>query len=142
MVVSNSYSQDSVVQSKIHAIAIDFAENGQPLTSYKKLPMFIRNYLDKKTHEKFRISKKRFNDTDAGGGPKRKLAYAAKLGDDYILGYEHGGRGYHFHSLIFQTNGKEVTYLYPVATAMKLNNITELIKAIKAGNWRFYSNDF
>lgn len=142
MMAGRSYSQDSLVHGKIQTIAVNFARSGQALTSYKMLPRFIKDYLDGASHEKFRMSKKRFNASDAGGGPKRKFAYAVKLADDYILGYEHGGKGYHFHSLVFETNGKEVINLYPLATAVKLSTITELIKVIEAGNYRLYRNDF
>ena len=142
VVAGRSYSQDSLTQQKIHAIATDFSNNGVQVGSYNKLPKFIRSYLDRTIQSKFSISKKKFNATDAGGGPKRKLAYVVKLENDYLLGYEHGGLGYHFHSLIFQTNGKEVTGLFPLATVMKLSTISELIKIIEAGNYRFYRNDF
>jgi hypothetical protein len=135
--------QDILVLSKIQAIAREFAENSFPIDSYEKLPECILNYLNQKGGGKFSLSRHRFNATDAGSGPKRKLTYIAQLGDDYILAYEHGGIGYHFHSVIFETNGKEVVSVYSLVGGIKHDSITELIKQIEVGNiWIQTSDEF
>jgi hypothetical protein len=132
IVTGKVYSQeDSLVRSKVMTITRAFSENGEVVTSYGKLPQFIRHYLYQKRGERFRIAKKRFNGTDIGAGPRRRLAFITKLNDDYILSYEHGGRGYHCHSIIFETNGKEVIGFYNLAFFDKQNNVKEFMEMLK-----------
>ena len=130
MVKSRGYCQDSLYQSTLKVIVKEFSENSVQLTSYKRLPKFIRNYLDGRQEKKFRISKVQFNATDVGLGVRRKLYYIEKKGDKYILSYEHGGRGNHFHSIIFETNGKEIIHVYNLTTVRHkhVNNLLELIE--------------
>jgi hypothetical protein len=127
---SRSFSQDSLYQSTLKVLVKDFSEGGSRYTSYKKLPKFIRKYLDGRQESRFKISKILFNSTDAGWGFPRKLYYVEKKGDNYILSYEHGGLGNHFHSIIFETNGKEVIHVYNLTTLRhrQLNNLIELIE--------------
>ena len=59
--------------------------------------------------EKMADPKKRFNPTDNGGGAKRRLFFAARSGNVWIVSYEHGGRGYHTHCFIITvTEGHEL----------------------------------
>ena len=133
MVKSRGYCQDSLKKNTILPIVKEFAINSIRINSYKKLPDFIKNYLNEVKHKKFKISKTWFNSSDAGFGPERKLYYILKSGEDYILGYEHGGRGLHFHSIIFKTNGKEIINVYNLVVTTKHKNATELVEFIEEG---------
>jgi hypothetical protein len=42
----------------------------------------------------------RFNATDDGNGPHRRLYFIAKADTNWIVSYEHGGRGYHTHCFL------------------------------------------
>jgi hypothetical protein len=130
IVTSRSYGQDSLYQSKLQGIAKELTENSRRFTSYKKLPEFIRHYLDEKNDEKFRISRIFFNASDVGFGYSRKLYYIVKSSNNYILAYEHGGRGNHFHTIIFETNGKEIIHVYNLNTA-EHKHVTDLLRYIE-----------
>jgi hypothetical protein len=129
--------------SKVQAIAWDFAENSLQIKSYTQLPECIIQYLNQKVNGTFRLSTHRFNATDAGGGPKRRLTYIAQLDNSYILSYEHGGIGYHFHSIIFETDGKEVINVFKLFSGVKHTSVTELVTMIEIGNvFPFEEGDF
>lgn len=127
---SKSFSQDSLCQSTLKVIVKDFSEGGSRYTSYKRLPKFIRKYLNGRRESGFKISRIFYNATDAGWGFHRKLYYVEKKGDNYILSYAHGGVGEHFHSIIFETNGKEIMHVYNLTTSRhkQLNDLMELIE--------------
>jgi hypothetical protein len=42
----------------------------------------------------------KFNSTDLGKGPRRRLYFIARSNDHWIISYEHGGRGYHSHCFL------------------------------------------
>lgn len=42
----------------------------------------------------------RFNATDIGSGPRRRIFFIAKSGNNWIVSYEHGGHGYHRHCFL------------------------------------------
>lgn len=134
---------DSGVLSKVQAIVRDFAENSVPVKSYAQLPACIIQYLNQKYNGTFRLSTHRFNASDAGGGPKRRLTYIARLDNSYILSYEHGGIGYHCHSIIFETDGKDVTNVIKLFSGVKHTSVTELVTFIEIGNvFPFEGGDF
>ena len=140
MATGRSYSQDSLKKDILLPIVKEFSINNSKIDSYEKLPEFIRNYLEHQRFE-FKFSKgRRFNGTDMGTGPKRKLFYILKSTDNYILSYAHGGRGRHFHSVIFMTNGKEITDVYNIDN-YDHKKITELLKKIENGWYSIQGND-
>jgi hypothetical protein len=130
-VTGRSYSQDSLKKNIILPMVKEFFVNNHKVTFYKTLPKCLRHYLDQKNGRKIRISKRRFNATDIGSGPRRRLSFIVKWKDDYIISYEHGGRGYHCHSIIFETNGKEITGFYNVTFFDKQNNVTEFMEMLE-----------
>ena len=78
--------------------------------SYKSLPKFIRKYLDEKHKKRFKINKGKFNssDIDVKESTSRKLSYVGISKRYYILSYEHGGKGYHEHSIIFEVDSGRI----------------------------------
>jgi hypothetical protein len=42
-----------------------------------------------------------FQATDVGDGPRTRFMTAARLGDRYVVAYEHGGRGYNIQVLTY-----------------------------------------
>ena len=130
--ISNCYSQeDSLDQIKVQSIVREFSSNSQSISSYRKLPEFIRYYLDQKNEYKCRISNSKFSGKNIGSGSHRKQSYITRLKDDYIISYEHGGTGYHCHSIILQTNGKKIINGYNVVYFKKQNNVTEFINILQ-----------
>src|SRR5256885_8200009 len=89
-IVIKSYSQDSLKKEILLPIVKEFSVNNTKIDSYEKLPEFIRYYLEHQRFE-FKFTKGRFNGTDMGTGPKRKLFYIVKNADNYIMSYAHGG---------------------------------------------------
>jgi hypothetical protein len=133
VVTSNSYSQeDSIVNTKIQAIVKGFSTNSARFTSMDSVPRFVINYIEKRNGAKFSISNRKFNATDNGSGPRRKLSFIAKLKDDYILSYQHGGMGYHCHSIIFETNGSEVINVYNIITYDNVKKVAELMDIVES----------
>jgi hypothetical protein len=60
------------------------------------------------------------------------LAACRSLNNDYILSYDHGGEAHHFHSIIFETNGNEVTNAYNIITFDNVKNVTELMNIVES----------
>jgi hypothetical protein len=139
MIISKSYGQNGLKKDTLLPIVKEFSVNNSKIDAYEKLPEFVRNYLDQNPKIDFKFSKGRFNGTDKGTGPKRKLFYIVKCRDNYILSYAHGGIGNHFHSVIFMTNGKEIENVYNVA-AYDHKEITELVKIIENEWYRLLPN--
>jgi hypothetical protein len=139
MMFAKSNGQDSLYKSTILPIVKEFSINNSKIDSYEDLPEFIRNYLAQIPRGNFEFTKGRFNGTDIGTGPKRKLFYILKCMDNYILSYAHGGRGRHFHSVIFMTNGKEIENVYNIG-GYDHKEITELVKIIENG-WYILKTD-
>lgn len=94
------------------------ADTFKTLNSYKSLPKFIRKYLDELGKSKFTLSKKRFNASDVNirRATSRKLSYVAISDRFYILSYEHGGRGYHGHTIIFEADSGRISKVYNLIT--------------------------
>jgi hypothetical protein len=46
----------------------------------------------------------RFNSSDVGGGPRRKVYFIAKSGNNWIISYEQGGKAYHPHCFLITIN--------------------------------------
>jgi len=46
----------------------------------------------------------RFNSSDVGGGPPRKVYFIAKSGNNWIISYEQGGKAYHPHCFLITIN--------------------------------------
>jgi hypothetical protein len=42
----------------------------------------------------------KFNGSDVGAGPRRRIYFIAKSGNRWIVSYEHGGLGYHTHCFL------------------------------------------
>jgi hypothetical protein len=130
----NGHSQDSLKKNIILPIVREFSANNIRFKYYKQLPDFIRNYLDQMTRtKKFEITKAAQNDTYLAPGSKRTLRYALKSKDIYLLGYDHGGVGHHFHSIIFVTNGKEITTIYNLIVANTHQRVDVLTEHIEKG---------
>jgi hypothetical protein len=138
--VDRSYGQDSLKKDILLPIVKEFVINNSKVDSYKDLPEFIRNYLAQIPRFDSRFAKGRFNGTDVGSGPKRKLFYILKSSENYILSYAHGGRGRHFHSVIFMTNGKEIENVYNISS-YDHKQITELVKIIENRWYIIQTND-
>ena len=94
------------------------ADTFKVLNSYKSLPKFIRRYLNKVSKNEFRLSKKHFNSSDFNtrNSISRKLSYVAISDRFYILSYEHGGRGYHAHTIIFEVDSGNILKVYNFIT--------------------------
>jgi hypothetical protein len=138
--ISKSYGQDSLKKEIILPIVKEFSLNNTKVDSYEELPECIKNYLAQIPRVNFKFSKGRFNGTDIGTGPKRKLFYILRSADNYIMSYAHGGIGRHFHSAIFMTNGKEIENVYNVAS-YDHKKITELVSIIENGWYVIQTND-
>jgi len=56
----------------------------------------------------------RFEATDVGTGPRRRLYFAANYRNYWIVSYEHGGIGYHTHCMFIEitANGFNVYHSY------------------------------
>jgi hypothetical protein len=131
-VISNSYGQkDSLDQIKVQSIVREFSSNSFLVSSYRKLPKFIRNYLNQKSEYKCGILNSKYNGKDIGSGSQGKNTYIAKEKDNYLVSYEHKGKGYHCHAIILETNGKEVINGYNVVYFNKQNNVTEFINMLQ-----------
>lgn len=121
MIKSNGYCQeDSLVHSKVQAIVRDFSENCRRFTSFSSLPQFVINYIEQYNGREFKMSK------------YKKLSFVAVLSNDYILSYDHRGEAHHFHSIIFETNGSEVTNAYNIITFDNVKNATELMDIVES----------
>jgi hypothetical protein len=140
MVTGSSYSQDSLKKEIILPIVKEFSVTNTKIDSFEDLPEFIRNYLAQIPRVNFKFTKGRFNGSDIGSGPKRKLFYILKSSDNYILSYAHGGRGRHFHSVIFMTNGNEIKEVYNIDN-WDHKQITELVKTIENRWYSIQTND-
>jgi hypothetical protein len=128
LICNYCHSQDSLSRNKIQTVIKDFYTDSFNVKEYNKLPKFLRQFMDEKVDGKFRLSR-RFNATDIGTARfSRKLMYVAGSKKAYILGYEHGGRGYHCHAILFNTNGKEVINFYNLVT--KKHQLSELADII------------
>jgi hypothetical protein len=83
-------------------------------TYYKKrfIPKVLRKEIENIDSEKFRIANpnQKFRATDVVRNPflpTRRLKFIAQYGEDYVLFYEHGGRGYHLDGFFVKiVNGK------------------------------------
>jgi hypothetical protein len=128
----NMYLPDNVTRSKIQGIISGFVQNSQRFTSFKMLPQYIVNYIEERNGQKFNIS--------GGSGPRRKLIFIAKLNDNYILSYDHGGYAHHPHAIVFETNGKEVTNVYNIITFEPMKNVTELMNIVGV-RWYWLRNE-
>jgi hypothetical protein len=95
--------------------------------SYKSLPKFIREYLNERNGKKFKINKRKFNSSDVNATDRtsRKLSYVGISRKYYILSYEHGGKSYHEHSIIFEINSGQVVNVYNFITSTH-NDVTQL----------------
>ena len=130
----NSYSQDSLKKNIILPIVREVSANNIRFKYYKQLPEFIRNYLDQMTRtKKFEITKTAQNDSYLASGSKRTLRYALRSKNIYLLGYDHGGGGHHFHSIIFMTNGGEITTIYNLIVANTLLGVDALVEQVEKG---------
>jgi hypothetical protein len=138
--VAKSYGQDSLKKEIILPIVKEFSENNTKVNSYEELPECIKNYLAQIPKVNFKFSKGRFNGTDVGSGPKRKLFYIVKNADNYIMSYAHGGNGRHSHSAIFMTNGKEIENVYNVICDDH-KTVTELLGIIEKEWYAIRPND-
>lgn len=95
--------------------------------SYKSLPTFIQKYMDKQYGKKFKIFNNKFNSSDVNAmeSTSRKLTYVGISNNYLILSYEHGGKSYHEHSIIFHVNNGQIVEVYNLITS-KYNNISQL----------------
>ena len=94
---------------------ISLVDSLQPLNFVTKnrrrfIPKFIKKALKCWNNKKFRIANpnKSYNSGDVflKNLPSRKINYIGLNGEYLILSYEHGGKGYHSHILIFKYNKK------------------------------------
>jgi hypothetical protein len=136
-----SFSQDTLDRNTVPSMVQEVSKNNFSINSYKSLPKFIRNYLCQVNRKKFKISGKNFNATDFGDSRFfRKLSYIVGSRYYYILSYEHGGRGYHNHSIIFKTSEKKVITAYNLITP-EHKNVSELITIVENGNYMVQTDD-
>lgn len=124
LICNYCHSQDSLYRIKIQSVIKYFYTDSFDIKGYNKLPKYLRQFMDDKVDGIFRLSR-RFKATDIGAAKfSRKLMYVAGSKEAYILGYEHGGRGYHCHAILFNTNGREVINMYNLIT--KKHQLSEL----------------
>jgi hypothetical protein len=132
MVINNCYSQeDSLNQIKVQAIVKEFLGNSVSVSSYRKLPEFIKYYLDQNSKSKCRILNSKYNGRDIGSGSRGKKATIEKMKDNFIISYEHEGRGCHYHSIVLETNGKDVINGYNVVYFKMQSNVTEFMEMFR-----------
>jgi hypothetical protein len=110
--------------------------------SYKALPNYIQKYLTKTYGKKFKISNKRFNSSDVNRkeSTSRKLSYVAISERFYILSYQHGGKGNHHHSIIFEVNNNKIINVYNLITPTH-HTIVELNSFLKNKLYSFQTAD-
>ena len=112
IVTSRSYCQDKLVDT----IQKEFSNSN--LVSYKRLPVFLKNYLDQLHKENFTGIKRLFNASSAGLDSGRKL-YIWQAANNYMLNFGHKGKARHFHSIILRTDGKAIVNVYNLVTSMR-----------------------
>jgi hypothetical protein len=120
MLTGRSYSQDSLAHAIIQAIARSFSENSRRFTSFSSLPQFVINYIEQYNGREFKMSK------------YKKLSFVAVQNNNYILSYDHRIEAHHFHSIIFETNGSEVTNVYNIITFDNVKKVTELMEIVES----------
>jgi hypothetical protein len=53
----------------------------------------------------------RFNSSDIGGGPHRRVYFIANSGNYWIVSYEHGGKVYHSHCFLITLDAENTSIL-------------------------------
>src|ERR1051326_891894 len=85
----------------------------------------------------------KFNATDVGRGPRRRLFFFARSGDHWIVSYEHGGIGYHPHCFFIacDSNGKYVVY-ETMQEVKSWDNLKSIISSgkLKIEKWDWYDH--
>jgi tetratricopeptide (TPR) repeat protein len=71
----------------------------------------------------------KFNATDVGGGPRKRLYFAAKCGDYWIISSENGGRGYHTDCFFIKIEPHKTLLISQ--TYMEFKTLDDLLSAIK-----------
>ncbi|MFI5406227.1 MAG: hypothetical protein ACHQ1D_06905 [Nitrososphaerales archaeon] len=113
------FPKRTLIVASFAIVTVTFGQSNDNLTDW---PTFLldSNFteinspkkIDKKILSKFPYWKKmsklsgRFNASDFGGGPSRRLYFIAKANRHWIISYEHGGRGYHTHCFLITIDPK------------------------------------
>lgn len=102
--------------------------------SYKKLPSFVREYLNNRSSSKFKVYKKKFNGSDVykSGKHSRKIFYIATSSDTFIISYKHGGKAIHNHAIIIHSENKEVKKMFNLMTPDNFD-VSDLLNQFKRG---------
>jgi hypothetical protein len=77
----------------------------------------------------------KFNASDIGSGPRRRIYFIANSENHWIISYEHGGRGYHTHCFLITINNQN--NLVTQNISIKFESFEYLKAFIKTDNGSF-----
>ncbi|MCE3259096.1 MAG: hypothetical protein K0S12_737 [Bacteroidetes bacterium] len=108
----------------------------------KEIDSAITNRLPELKSKHIANPNEKFNATDNGGGPRRRLYFAGFLNNRWIISYEHGGRGYHEHTFFITISAdKKLTIdesLQVFQTFQELKNFAFKNDTIIIKSWNHY----
>jgi hypothetical protein len=119
--------------------------DGNNLTNYKmvyrieEISENVRTILlNNFRNEKIANPNEKFNSTDVivDDAPQRRLVFTGDWRDCWFVCYEHGGRGYHCHLIMFSVENKKVQVKSNGVYFYKPENLNQLNEWIKEGKFQ------
>jgi|SoiMethySBSTD1v2_1073268.scaffolds.fasta_scaffold50519_2 hypothetical protein len=107
------------------------------VTTVARIPPAVLTYLSARMKHDARLANpgERFNSTDIIDTryPMRRLVLAGVESRSWFVSYEHGGRGYHRHLVVFTRSGDRVKLAYARTFLSKAATLEELRQLVKTG---------
>jgi hypothetical protein len=107
------------------------------VTTVARIPPAVLTYLSARMKHDARLAnpEERFNSTDIIDTryPMRRLVLAGVESRSWFVSYEHGGRGYHRHLVVFTRSGDRVKLAYARTSCLKLQRLRSYDSSSKPG---------
>jgi len=136
--VTSQFVAEEAWLTRNHALVKVLTANYQPVSRVDAIPAGVRAALFGLMKDDPRLANpdERFNSTDVVDRrfPMRRLIVAGGLPTSWLVCYEHGGRGYVRHLVIFGVQDDRVESQFSGSVGAKVTSLRELRKAIREGH--------
>ncbi len=109
----------------------------EPLKSLKTIPKAVLNALLLRMPNDSGLADQteKFNATDVinPGLPMRRFVFGGKNTRFVLIGYEHGGRGHHYHIAVFSVVNESPELIFAGRSSQRIKTIDEIKELVREG---------
>ncbi|GIV44927.1 MAG: hypothetical protein KatS3mg035_2050 [Bacteroidia bacterium] len=121
-------------------------DNAEIFFKKRKIPHSIKRAFKSVSDQKLRLanSGEKYLATDVRNNPflpTRRLIFLVRTSDYYILFYEHGGGGKHYHCLLFRKDSNKKYEVMSIGINMNIKSYKELKESLIKGEYFIISEN-